>query len=77
MSQPRQKTFIQKTNDINLSGMIKENILEIEFNDEMFIEEMEKPINKIQRAEEIKIYKKPKIKKYKTKIIRITNFEKG
>ena len=67
MSQPRQKTFIQKTNDINLSGMIKENILEIEFNDEMFIEEMEKPINKIQRAEEIKIYKKPKIKNIKQK----------
>ena len=61
------RNYIQKANDINIYGKIKHNEFEIEFKDEMIIEEIERPINKIQKTHDISIYKKPKIKKINIK----------
>ena len=69
LSKKKQKprNYIQNTECVNILGLKKENINEIVFNDEMIIEGLEKPLNTIQRTQEVKIIKKPKIKIKNTK----------
>ena len=59
--------YIQTTNNIKYLGKAKENAYIIEFPDEMIIEGLEIPINKIQRTQEVKIIKRTKIKAKNTK----------
>ena len=67
LRQPKLRNYVQKINDINIFGKIKKNVFEIEFKDEMIIEEEKRPIYKIQRTEYHKIIKKPKARNIKQK----------
>ena len=72
LRQPKALNYIENTANINLLGIDKNNDLEIVFGDEIFIEEKERPINRMQRIQEIKILKKSKPNNLKQKI---TNFQ--
>ena len=68
LRQPKALNYIENTANINLLGFEKNNDLEIIFGDEIFIEEKERPINRMQRIQEIKILKKSKPNNIKQKI---------
>ena len=72
LRQPKALNYIENTANINLLGIDKNSDLEIVFGDEIFIEEKERPINRMQRIQEIKILKKSKPNYLKQKI---TNFQ--
>ena len=69
LGKKRPKNYIQITNNINILGIEKTetNKFEIVFPDEMIIAPLEKPINQIQKTEEITIIKKQKMKNIKIK----------
>jgi len=68
LRQPKALNYIENTANINLLGIEKNSDLEIIFGDEIYIEEKERPINRMQRIQEIKILKKSKPKNLKQKI---------
>jgi len=68
LKQPKALNYIENTANINLLGIEKINDLEIVFGDEIFIEEKERPMNRMQRIQEIKILKKSKPNNMKQKI---------
>lgn len=68
LGQPKALNYIENTANIHILGIGKNNGLEIAFGDEIFFEEEERPLNRMQRIQEIKILKKARPKNMKQKI---------